>query len=214
MLKDFPLLGQVRFATGPGIFIGRANYFDDGDNAESRLAVQNSNVCLMYLQTFDLNDDGGIAISERNRAAAGFRLHPSQPDIWNDLAVGTFQPHPLIDGGNVAGPQLRLQVVGKINDEPIMESRPNLRLLQIGIHSWKDRAHTLHLRRGLWLAQHVKLNLSRHTWEGGKLLASPQNFGKMLCGRLNSDFDLTGRAYEITSMHTWTPCFGHRARLC
>src|SRR5437879_3535723 len=97
----------------------------------------------MYLQWFNLDEYRGIVIGESDGRAAGLRFHSPQPDIRDDFTVGTFQPFALVDRSNVARPQVRLQVVGEINDEAIMDSGPNLRLFQVRIHSRKDHAHRL-----------------------------------------------------------------------
>ncbi len=54
---DLLLLGQVRLAAGPGRLVAGANQFDDGDDPEIAVSVQDRDVMLADLELLDLHDE-------------------------------------------------------------------------------------------------------------------------------------------------------------
>jgi hypothetical protein len=105
------------------------------------LTIEDLDKRLVDLEIRHLHHDRFVGVGQRDHRIGGPLLRPLQPDVGDDLPVRAFDVDTLLDCGNVAGLQQRLQLIPQIHDQCAMHARPKPRILQIRVHSGKDHRH-------------------------------------------------------------------------
>ena len=119
---DFFLLVNVQFSPRPRVFVGRADYFDNGNDAESRFAIEDSHIGFVNLQGRHAYHNGGIAFGESDSLAASIRLVVPQPHIWSDFTVWAFHKNTLFKCCIVSRSELGLQLIANVDNQGCMHS--------------------------------------------------------------------------------------------
>src|SRR5262249_3433767 len=91
--QHFTLLFQVRVPAWSGVFIGRTYYFDDRDDLQARLPIQDLEVRLMHLQQGHSYHFGSVALGQGKPSLLSCGFTPAEPDIRDYLAVRAFDKH-------------------------------------------------------------------------------------------------------------------------